>query len=211
MQEDTYRGDGLNLYTYCANNPVRYIDPSGHWCDKKEDIYRGLVEKNGLDINNIDPDTKQRLMAEASNIAKGLDVGRNDTVIELPGIVSPEQNRPSLAKPGEDLYVGTYAKSSYWNKKTGLNATHTPHHAIQDAVSTVSHGKGITINLRKDIHVQTETYGRKRQGLTNRQNLAADIAELRVLLKNAGYERSVINAQLNELIRQNKALGGFEK
>lgn len=29
-QEDTYRGDGLNLYAYCANNPVMYYDPSGH-------------------------------------------------------------------------------------------------------------------------------------------------------------------------------------
>ena len=29
-QEDTYHGDGLNLYTYCRNNPVYYIDPSGH-------------------------------------------------------------------------------------------------------------------------------------------------------------------------------------
>ncbi len=29
MQEDTYRGDGLNLYAYCANNPVMYYDPSG--------------------------------------------------------------------------------------------------------------------------------------------------------------------------------------
>ena len=29
-QEDTYRGDGLNLYAYCANNPVFYVDPSGH-------------------------------------------------------------------------------------------------------------------------------------------------------------------------------------
>ena len=28
MQEDTYRGDGLNLYAYCANNPVMYYDPS---------------------------------------------------------------------------------------------------------------------------------------------------------------------------------------
>ncbi len=30
LQEDTYHGDGLNLYAYCANNPVVYYDPSGH-------------------------------------------------------------------------------------------------------------------------------------------------------------------------------------
>ena len=29
-QEDIYRGDGLNLYVYCANNPVVYYDPSGY-------------------------------------------------------------------------------------------------------------------------------------------------------------------------------------
>ncbi len=29
-QEDTYRGDGLNLYAYCRNNPVGYYDPSGN-------------------------------------------------------------------------------------------------------------------------------------------------------------------------------------
>ena len=25
-----YDGDGLNLYAYCHNNPVEYVDPSGH-------------------------------------------------------------------------------------------------------------------------------------------------------------------------------------
>nr|WP_242965589.1 RHS repeat-associated core domain-containing protein [Clostridium beijerinckii] len=35
-QEDTYRGDGLNLYAYCGNNPVRYYDPSGYSSKSKE-------------------------------------------------------------------------------------------------------------------------------------------------------------------------------
>ena len=35
-QEDIYRGDGLNLYAYCRNNPVMYYDPSGYVCDSKK-------------------------------------------------------------------------------------------------------------------------------------------------------------------------------
>lgn len=30
LQEDNYRKDSLNLYTYCSNNPIYYIDPSGN-------------------------------------------------------------------------------------------------------------------------------------------------------------------------------------
>ena len=49
IQEDTYYGDGLNLYSYCQNNPVGYVDPSGHdMCPKKEAAINKLMEDNGL-------------------------------------------------------------------------------------------------------------------------------------------------------------------
>ena len=36
MTEDSYRGEIMkpeigHLYVYCANNPVNYVDPSGHF------------------------------------------------------------------------------------------------------------------------------------------------------------------------------------
>ena len=30
LQEDTYLGDGLNLFSYCKNNPLMYYEPSGN-------------------------------------------------------------------------------------------------------------------------------------------------------------------------------------
>ncbi|MCM1184845.1 MAG: SMI1/KNR4 family protein [Roseburia sp.] len=46
-QEDTYRGDGLNLYAYCRNNPVYYVDPSGHLSDCLKEAYLE-ARKNGM-------------------------------------------------------------------------------------------------------------------------------------------------------------------
>ena len=49
LQEDVYRGDGLNLYAYCANNPVMYYDPSGQWklCPN------GKVEPTNSDFDKV--------------------------------------------------------------------------------------------------------------------------------------------------------------
>ena len=59
-QEDTYYGDGLNLYTYCQNNPVLYHDPTGH--GTKENSPYSRNEQQYIDAG-ADPDTA-RLAAE---------------------------------------------------------------------------------------------------------------------------------------------------
>ena len=74
MQEDTFRGDGLNLYAYCANNPVRYVDPSGHQCKKKNNSQN---QSDEYDINNTD--------SEMSTNGKEIPL--------LPGPVMTGQNR----------------------------------------------------------------------------------------------------------------------
>ena len=50
--------------------------------------------------------------------------------------------------------------------------------------------------MRKDLHELTWTYKKPvTPGLTNRQYLARDIKELRGILRNARYDREVINRQ----------------
>ncbi len=58
-QEDPYRGDGLNLYAYCANNPVYYVDPSGNVSQCVKDAYKkhreqGISPQEALNAANRD-------------------------------------------------------------------------------------------------------------------------------------------------------------
>lgn len=53
-QEDTYYGDGLNLYTYCRNNQILNHDPTGH--GTKENSPYSRKEQQYIDVG-ADPDT----------------------------------------------------------------------------------------------------------------------------------------------------------
>ena len=65
-QEDTYYGDGLNLYTYCQNNPILYHDPTGH--GTKENSPYSRNEQQYIDVGAY-PDTA-RLVAQCYPDAK---------------------------------------------------------------------------------------------------------------------------------------------
>lgn len=63
MQEDVYRGDGLNLYAYCANNPVMYFDLSGYMSlcpngkyDPTKYDYDKIRNYRGKDISKLNPE-----------------------------------------------------------------------------------------------------------------------------------------------------------
>lgn len=81
FQEDVYRGDGLNLYAYCGNNPVVYYDPSGYASltllpnELQIGSYRDLLKKYG-------PAGKTLLtphhMASAEFMSRNYGVDKND-------------------------------------------------------------------------------------------------------------------------------------
>nr|WP_187626288.1 RHS repeat-associated core domain-containing protein [Selenomonas caprae] len=75
-QEDEYHGDGLNLYAYCANNPVEYYDPSGYCSNEgKKSPWSSLSKEEEDRILSIPhgqrPDPSEYLTQE--QITKHLD------------------------------------------------------------------------------------------------------------------------------------------
>ncbi|MDE7417716.1 MAG: hypothetical protein K2N44_15670, partial [Lachnospiraceae bacterium] len=122
-QEDTYRGDGLNLYAYCRNNPVYYVDPSGHWCEKKEKVFRDLMKERGItdaDLAN-DPELKLRMMAEASNIVK--EQKRNSS--------NPSANLPNSDPRYKASTYYTYKELRKILKNMGASGQFEAHHLLE--------------------------------------------------------------------------------
>src|SRR3989339_399289 len=112
-QEDSYRGKDrdplmLNLYTYCANNPLKFVDPSGHYYETPLDaIFLGI------DLNEIKNDPTS-IENWAALVADGV-------CVVLPGAVGggiAVRELSKVTKKGWNKFMSLFKKEM--NKTTNF-------------------------------------------------------------------------------------------
>ena len=82
--------DGLNLYAYCRNNPVYYVDPSGNICGRRANT----LMDNVLSGKQLTRKERRQLAARLRDEARNgtiSDKGRN--VVRQMGIDIENRNK----------------------------------------------------------------------------------------------------------------------
>ncbi|MCX4378506.1 MAG: HNH endonuclease [Lachnospiraceae bacterium] len=92
-QEDSYNVDGLNLYAYCRNNPVYYVDPSGNIC---ETAANKITDK--LNNNQATRNEQKKLAAYLRNKDRngGLTDAERSTLNKIEGYTFRNGNQAQL-------------------------------------------------------------------------------------------------------------------
>ena len=138
-QEDLYRGDGLNLYAYCHNNPVMYFDPSGY----------AYQEENYNTIVNMNYD--ERVEALYTRRDEYFQTKMDNGKLKI-------SNSPLL--PGEMDAV-------LYNVKQVPGDNITPHHMPSAESIGINEGMskryGACSNVMEETHTNTFTYGMNKE------------------------------------------------
>ncbi|WP_319001372.1 RHS repeat-associated core domain-containing protein [Clostridium estertheticum] len=120
-QEDVYRGDGLNLYAYCGNNPVGYCDPSGY-------------------NKRVCSPSKTQAMNDTNG------AGKADFIVDTDGTVIPmESSYNSFYAMKKEL--GPAGKGKAWHHIVEQNTTNKANFVSQVLqnkrnIVLIEHGKG---------------------------------------------------------------------
>ena len=101
IQEDTYLGDGRNLYAYVHSNPLKYVDPTGHNAEATpEDETNLLNEEKVYEGSKVSENT-------------GANIASSSTGVKV--ICNPEVKASTQVKVSE--------VTNYWDNYLGTNQT----------------------------------------------------------------------------------------
>ena len=121
LSEDTYSGKAndalsLNLYTYCSNNPIKYLDPTGHWQQGDEN----LTQKARIEISRLTDlycsaktDAQRQAIHDAANDIR--DSSANKATTTQNSVTGQNANNILSTTTKRDSNGQAYMTASQWN------------------------------------------------------------------------------------------------
>ncbi|MCI7791513.1 MAG: RHS repeat-associated core domain-containing protein, partial [Lachnospiraceae bacterium] len=175
IQEDIYHGDGLNLYTYCQNNPVYYIDPSGH-------AVRAAAEQNYI---NRGVEAMNNHIDEAVDAMSGQVYGDSPTG---PVPTDPTPN-PSYLDSIEDFYNGIYEQQYDFDN---TNMQYESYLNDLSQVYVTENYTGGESGSNSDLTIMSRNSGKGNPGAIMHFDVELNNRQSRLLSQLDGYDSSVI-------------------